>query len=142
MTGCPDTDAILTIGDALNWDVAEGLRHLDSCDECRTQLEVLRLTRVGFSEAEPVDAEVLRRISAALGAAARRERSQVRLRERVTYSIEVFMAGVTALIILVSTGIEIQSIGAGALWFAVGAALMAGGSALARNVPVLGYQGG
>jgi hypothetical protein len=141
MTGCLDTDAILAIGDALNWDVAEGLRHLDSCDDCRAQLDILRLTRVGFSETERVDTEVLRRISAALGQAARSERSRVRLRERVVHSIEVIMAGVTALIILVSSGIEIQSIGAGALGFTLGAALMAGGKTLARNLPALGYQG-
>ena len=130
MSGCLDTDAILAIGDALNWDVAEGLRHLDTCDDCRTQLEVLRLTRLGFSETEPVDAEVLRRISAALGEASRSERSRLGVRERVVHSIEAFMAGVTALIILVSSGIEIESIGAGVLGFVLGAALMMGGRVL------------
>jgi hypothetical protein len=52
------------------------------------------------------------------------------------------MAGVTSLIILVSSGIEIQSIGAGVLGFGLGAALMAGGRALARDLPALGYEGG
>ena len=85
MNHCLSTDAILTIGDALGWDVQDGLRHLQTCEECRAQLEVLRLARDGFVETEPIDAAVLGRIATAVSAAARSEQQRARAGERWTH---------------------------------------------------------
>ena len=135
MNECLSTDAILTIGDALGWDVQDGLCHLQTCEECRAQMEVLRLARSGFVETEPVDAAVLWRIATAVGAAARSEQQRARAGERWTQSIEAFLAGISVLIILVSSGIQVDDVGTAALGFALGATLMVCSNMFARNVP-------
>jgi anti-sigma factor RsiW len=139
MSECLGADAMIAIGDALNWDVAEGLRHLETCSECRTRLEGLRLTRLAFVETEPVDPAVVRRISAAVSAAARTERRRARQWQRWVGAIEPLVAGVTGLIILTSSGIPIESTTAGLLGFTLGATLMACGRVVARSVPSLAY---
>jgi hypothetical protein len=48
------------------------------------------------------------------------------------------MGGVTGLIILVSSGISVESASAGVLGFSLGAALIVCGRALARSIPGLG----
>ena len=138
MSECPSTDAMLAVGDALDWDVPEAVRHLETCDECRTRLEALRLTRLAFVETRAVDPAVLRRISAGIDAAARTEKNRARQRHRWVSVAEPLMAGVTGLIILVSSGIPIVSAPAGLLGFTLGATLILGGRALARSVPTLG----
>ena len=138
MSECLDTDAMLAIGDALDWDVSEGLRHLEACNECRTRLEALRLTRLAFLETGPVDPAVVRQISAAVSAAARAERGRRRQRRRWVGAAEPLVAGVTGLTIVVSSGIRIESTAAGLLGFALGATLIVCGRVLARSVPGLG----
>lgn len=138
MSECLGTDAMLAIGDALAWDVSEGLRHLETCGECRAQLEALRLTRVAFVETEPIDPAVVRRISAAVSAAARTEKRRARQHQRWVGAVEPLIAGVTGLIVLVSSGIPIESTAAGLLGFAMGATLIVGGRVLVRSVPQLG----
>jgi anti-sigma factor RsiW len=139
MSECLGTDAILAIGDALDWDISEGLRHLETCGECRTRLEALRLTRLAFVETEPVDPALVRRISAAVNAAARTEKNRARQRQRWVGAVEPLVAGLTGLIVLVSSGIQIESTAAGLLGFALGATLIVGGRVLARSVPELGH---
>jgi hypothetical protein len=138
MSECLGTDAMLAIGDALSWDVSEGLRHLETCGECRGRFEALRLTRLAFVETEPVDPAVVRRISAAVSAVARAEKSRTRRRQRWANAVEPLVAGATGLIVLVSSGIPIESAPAGLLGFALGATLIVGGRVLARSVPQLG----
>lgn len=133
MTACLNADALVAIGDALQWEVSEGLRHLEACEECRVQLEVLRLTRAGLFDSEPVDAAVLARVSGALNRTASTERRQVRLRERWVQAGEGALAGVTALIVLFSNRVPIDSVGTVAIGFALGSALMMGGRLLARS---------
>ena len=136
MNACLSTDAIVAIGAALDWEIADGLRHLQTCDECREQLESLRLTRAGFADTEPVDPEVLQRISAALGTAARTERAQTEHRARWVAPIEGLLGGVAALIVLVSSGVRIDSPGAAALGFVLGAVMMTSGALIARTARV------
>lgn len=133
MTACLNADTMVAIGDALQWEVPEGLRHLEACEECRAQLEVLRLTRAGLFDSEPVDGAVLARISGALSAAADSERRQVRLRERLVQAGEGVLAGITALVVLFSNRVPIHSIGAVAIGFGLGATLMIGGRVLGRH---------
>jgi hypothetical protein len=128
----------MDIGEALDWNVAEGLQHLGSCEDCRAQLETLQLTRSVFVEAEPVDAAVLQRISAAVNAAAATELRATRTQGRATLWLEALLAGATGLIVLVSSGVPIDRPGTAALGFALGCALMVSGRWLARSWPVVG----
>lgn len=134
MRECLSTDAIVTIGDALSWEVTEGLRHLQICDECRTQMETLQLIRAAFAETEPIDAANFGRISEALRAAGRSERARMQRAQRWANLIEPMMAGITALFVLISSGIEIGSIGAGLLTFSLGAAFLTCGRMLSRQL--------
>jgi hypothetical protein len=133
MNTCLSTDAILAVGAALEWDVPNGLRHLENCEECRAQLEALRLTRAGFTDSEPVDATVVQRISAAVSSLAREERANAERRARWVMPVEGLLGGVTALIILVSSHVRIDSPGAAVLGFVLGAAMMTSGALIARN---------
>jgi hypothetical protein len=81
----------------------------------------------------PVDDAVLDRISAALAATATRERRQTRSRERWLPWIERGLAGTTALIILVSSGVRIDSFSAAALAFVLGAALLTVGTTVTQR---------
>ncbi|HUF27860.1 MAG TPA: hypothetical protein VMM18_12870 [Gemmatimonadaceae bacterium] len=137
MIECLDSDKLLTIGQALDWDVESGLRHLEHCDECRARLEGLRLTREALVETEDVEPEAIRRISAALSDAARIEKRDTGEPSRWASAIEPLVAGVTALVVLTSSGIRIASLAAGVLAFALGATLLLGGRKLARRVPAL-----
>lgn len=137
MTECLTADALLAIGDALDWNVADGLRHLDTCDECRAQLETMQLARASLTASEPVDDAVLRRISTAIDRAAAAERVDSNRHARWAFAIEVFVAGIAALVVLTSSGVHIQSFGAAVGGFTLGGALLIAGRVLARRVPAL-----
>jgi predicted anti-sigma-YlaC factor YlaD len=130
MKECPDTDAIVSIADALDWDVAEGLHHLQTCDECRARIEALRSTRTALSETEPVDDAVLARIAGALHTEARAERTRARDAHRWASALETVLAAVAAPTVLVASGIEIGSMTACLLTGALGAAFLASGRRL------------
>lgn len=132
MSRCLDADALLAIGEALDWDVTDGLRHVQECAECRAQIDVLRLTRASLAETESVDPVVLQRVTAAVGVAARAGQSRARTRERWTQSAEAVLAGVTALIVLTSSGIRIESLGTAVLGFTLGVALIMCGRVVER----------
>jgi hypothetical protein len=140
MSQCLSADAIVSIGDALQWDVQQGLQHLQACEECRAQIDALRLTRSSFAEAEPVDEGVLRRITAAVGDAARDERERTRSRTAWTQAFEAAMAGVTALMIVVSARIPVDSVAIAVVAFGLGAGLLVGGKLLTRTLPVFARQ--
>jgi hypothetical protein len=133
MSQCPEVDALLAVGDAFAWDVERGLRHLQSCDECRTQLDVLRQARAGFAESEAVDPVVLQRIAARVGDAAREEQMRAASSEQLVRVAEAVLAGVATLAVIASNRIPVDSAATGLLAFTIGALLMAGGSALART---------
>jgi hypothetical protein len=133
MSRCPDTDTILTIGDALHWDVQEGLRHLQTCEDCRSQIDVLRLAHAGFADAEAVAPAVLQSVSGAVATAAARDRERRRTTDVLAQWIEPILAGVTALITVSSSRVPIDSVGAAAAAFAIGIALFfAGRAAISR----------
>jgi hypothetical protein len=130
MGSCPDTDAIVTIAEALSWDVADGLQHVQECADCRARLEALQLTRAAFTALEAVDDATIASISAALGVEATRERTRARHAELWAGVFEAVLAGVAGPLVLVSSGIELGSITAGALTFALGAAFFVYGRRL------------
>ena len=53
MKSCLDVDTLTSVGQALDWDVAQ-LDHVHTCDECRAQLEVLKTARAILTDEEPV----------------------------------------------------------------------------------------
>ena len=130
MRSCPDTDAVVTIADALSWDVADGLQHLLTCGDCRARLDALQLTRAALSETEAVDAATLANISAAIGAEAARERTRGRKAERWASALEAVLAGVTGPLVLASSGIDLGGITSVAVTFALGAAFLVYGRRL------------
>jgi hypothetical protein len=140
MSECLDTDAILTIGHALDWKVDEGLSHLRTCTNCRAQLETLQRTREGLLASTPVDSETLQQISAALHEASRGEFDHAR-RPRLPQAAEACAAGVTALLTLVSNGVPIEGPATAAVGFSLGAILMVAGTALARRLPTFEEDG-
>jgi anti-sigma factor RsiW len=130
MRECPDTDAIITVAAALDWDVAEGLRHLKTCDDCRARLGALRVTRAAISEAEPVPEAALARVAEALRAEASEERGRSVRGDRWVSALEAALAAVGAPLVLATSGIEIGSIAAGLVAGAVGAGLLMYGKRL------------
>lgn len=130
MSECPDTDAITTIGSALNWNVQEELRHLQTCDDCRDRIDVLQATHAAFSAVEAIGDAVLARIPAALGAEARSERTRIRTTRRRAAVVEALLAGAAAPIALITSGVTIGSAAAGMLAIATGIVLMTFGRRL------------
>jgi hypothetical protein len=128
-----DTDALIAIGEALDWDVPGGLRHLESCGDCRAELDALRLSRSALTEREEVPARVVNDITRAVSAAATVERRRVARKRDWIGVAEAVLAGLTALIVVISSGVEIENIAAAALAFALGATLMLLGRAVGRT---------
>jgi hypothetical protein len=133
MKDCLSTDAIVAIGQALDWNVMEGLHHLHSCEECGAQLETLKLAHSVFLEAETVGSDVLQRVTAAVSVAAAKEQRQAQRPERRALWWEAILAGVTALIVLVSSGVTIESPAAVALGFTLGPVFLVSGRWLVRG---------
>lgn len=137
MSQCLETDALLTVGDALDWKVEDGLRHLQDCETCRAELEALRIAHAGLADVEPVGADAIRAVTDAVHAAAARERTQMHARARLLQWVEPVLAGVTALVIVSSSRVPIDGFGAAVLAFALGIALLLAGRSLARRISVL-----
>ena len=130
MKECLDTDAIVTVAAALDWDVAEGLRHLNSCDDCRARIETLRVTHAAMSEVNAVPDAALARVADAVRAQAREERGRGRRAHRWASALEAALAAVGAPLVLASGGIEIGSTAVGLVAAALGAALLLYGKRL------------
>ena len=130
------TDAIVGLGAAVDWNLADALRHLEMCDDCREQLELLRLARAGLTESEAVDAVVLRRIQASLHDAAGTDRIRRPSRDGLYKGAEVLLAGLTAVVIAMWSGIDVDTAGAAAGAFLVAAlVVMLGYVVTGRAVP-------
>ena len=130
MKECLDTDAIVTVAAALDWDVAEGLRHLTTCDDCRARIDTLRVTHAAMSEISAVPDDALARVTDAVRAEAREERGRTRRADRWASALEAALAGVGAPLVLASSGIEIGSTAVGLVAAVLGAALLLGGKRL------------
>ena len=130
MKECLDTDAIVTVAAALDWDVAEGLRHLNTCDDCRARIDTLRVTLAAMSEVNAVPDASLARVADALRAEAREERARARRADRWASALEAALAAVGAPLVLASGGIEIGSTAVGLVAAALGAALLLYGKRL------------
>src|SRR5574341_153275 len=124
MSECPDTDTMVTIGEALNWRIADGIQHLQSCVDCRARIEALGITRARLMETEPVADPAAAKISALLHAELRREQICAQAGRRWAKLIEPFMAGISAVVIMGSSGIAIRSMLTVAVSFALGALLL------------------
>lgn len=141
MTPCLDAEAILGIGHALDWRIGEGLSHLRTCAECRTQLEMLQRTREGVLASESVDLAALDEITTALRHAAREDLSAARRRARLRQAAEACAAGVTGLIAINSSGVPLEGPAVAIAAFSIAAILMVAGSALTRRLSTIGTSG-
>jgi hypothetical protein len=138
MNRCLDADALFAVGAALDWEVAAGLRHLQTCEECRAQLELLCRVRQGFEAREPVERAVVERITGAVRSAAAAERRRQAVHRRWLLSLEGLLAGSAAVLAAASSGVRIESPAAALAGFLLGAGLMVSGTLLARRLPSLG----
>jgi hypothetical protein len=138
MNGCLDADALLAIGHALDWNVEERLSHLRTCADCRAQLETLQRVRDALQASTPVDPDAVRRITAALREAGSEERHRARQRSGLRQIAEACAAGVTAVLVIVSNGISIESPATAVAGFLLGALLIMTGTALANRLPTFG----
>ncbi|HEX9105720.1 MAG TPA: hypothetical protein VF832_00795 [Longimicrobiales bacterium] len=71
-TACPDTDALVDVAAALEWDVPARLEHLAACAHCRASLAELAQLRRELErvpEAVPVPASATGRMAGASGVA-------------------------------------------------------------------------
>jgi hypothetical protein len=141
MTPCLDTEAIFGIGHALEWRIGEGLSHLRTCPECRTQLDMLQRVRGEVLASELVDAAALDEITTALRQAAREDLSAARRRARLWQAAEASAAGVTGLIAINSSGVPLESPAVAVTAFSIAAILMVAGSKLARRLSPIGAPG-
>ena len=69
---CLDLDTLTSLGQALDWDVAQ-LDHVHGCDECRAQLEALKTARALLTDEEPVRPDFADGVMAAIARRANRE---------------------------------------------------------------------
>lgn len=78
MTDCLDSDALLALQEALEWDGTAGMTHLARCADCRGVLAELELLHSAVAPLEP-DQAFVSRITASLACAhaAEREPAQV-----------------------------------------------------------------
>ena len=136
MSECLDADALVTIGQALDWRVEEGLTHLRKCEDCRAQLETLQLTREGLLASAPVEPETLQRVAAILDDASGSETHHTG-RGTGARVAEACAAGVAALITLVSIRAPLESPATVVVAFSLAAILMAAGTAFARRLTSL-----
>ena len=116
---CPDTDAIVTIATALDWEIEAGLEHLQRCAECNTRIGVLQATRVALAQAESVDPALEARIGQALRARAKLESAETpqstgtgrrsARAARVISVAEAVLAGAVAPALLILSDIPLAS---------------------------------
>lgn len=141
MTPCLDTEAILGIGHALEWRIGDGLSHLRTCAECRTQLDMLQRIREGVLASESVDTSALDEITTALRQAAHEDLSAGRRRAWLWQAAEACAAGVTGLIAINSSGVPLEGPAVAVGAFSIAAILMVAGSTLARRLSTVGVTG-
>jgi hypothetical protein len=125
---CPEADALVTIGGALEWDVDHGLRHLQSCADCRDRMQLLQSVHTAFAPEETLDEVTIARLEAAVQGAAHAEHAATQRTRRRVHVVEVLLAAVAAPVALLSSGIPIGSNAAVLATAAMGAAFVAFGS--------------
>ena len=138
MTDCLSPDAMVAVGQAVDWNVPDAWRHLERCSECQARVEALRLARAGLMEETAIDPDVLRQVTTAVGAAA----ASVQARQGWFHAVEAALAGVAAVLVLISSGVQVDGPGTAALGFALGATLMAAGTYVAGGLQPAGRPQG
>jgi hypothetical protein len=109
MKQCPGTDALASIGAALDWNTAEGLRHLISCDKCSAQLRTMQMTHAAFAKTEVVNDDVVAKITHLISVEATNERERGRRVRNIGWGVEAALAGATALTVANGGSSELSS---------------------------------
>lgn len=137
MKRCPGTDALTTIASALEWDVEDGVRHLNTCPECAQQLRALQLTYLSYEESAEVSPAETNSIMHAIAEAGKRERAVTRRKGAIGDFVEALLAGGTAVTVLNGFGGGVPS-NALVLTFAIVATALFGYRKLDTNERVVG----
>jgi len=135
MSECLDADVLVAVGDALERR-ADAAKHLQTCAVCRSQLEALQVTRTALCAGVAVPPVSLSAALSVVREARRQEQVIERRTSRWRQFAEAVAAGFVALLATVSSRVPLDSPAAAVTAFAVGALLMATGSALAQKVSV------
>lgn len=115
MSDCLETNSLLTIAEALDWQTSAKLNHLQTCANCRAALDMLQRLREELHADDVVPPAVIQQTQMALQQAAGRT--------HMWTVLEPGIAGLTAVLILRSSGIQVDSPLVAAVGFVMGAAL-------------------
>ena len=125
MTNCPGTDALATIAGALEWDVEQGIKHLSTCETCARNLHALRSVHDTYDVREEVPETVLTRISATITESAQQERARGKRVQSLGDVIEAALAGLTALVVVNTGGLEVGAAANASVFAVVATSLFA-----------------
>ena len=126
MRGCLTTDELVTVNNALQGNVAAVLQHLQICGTCREQIEDMDVIRIALAETATVNDEILGRCAAVAGGDTAHEDFATPAATRiVANAAEALLAGLTAPVVVISSGMQMGATAAGALAVACGLAVLA-----------------
>ncbi|HVN33309.1 MAG TPA: hypothetical protein VMT45_15135 [Thermoanaerobaculaceae bacterium] len=102
-TDCLDSDSLVSIGLAFNWDCSGGLAHLSSCGTCRDALQDLERVHGALAHRAEPGRDLVDAVGAAIDAQRQLERqSPAPLPEERTYTLAVgVVAALACFVILV-----------------------------------------
>ena len=123
MSSCLDTDTLATIGQALDWNLDESLRHLLECEPCRESVAALASVQRTLAHEEPAAPVLVERIMSLMAEPV--ATSTERPRSNAIWLLNGGMAALTVL--AVAGGAALQTGAPPPGWAAVGAALVVAG---------------
>lgn len=130
MNSCLHEDSLLTIGQALEWEVDEGLRHLHDCERCKKMLEDLSGLNRLLKGQEPIDPKIMDRVTGALEREMAAEKmANQPLASPVAERWIRFLASATIAFVIMMVAAALRGEGATAIWTAALLALLAGAAA-------------
>lgn len=107
MRECIGIDELVGISRAVEDDIDATLRHLETCRDCREQLEDLHVARAAITETVLLSDAALERVAAAVRDEALRERTRVQAARPWANVLEALLAAATAVALLIWSGIRI-----------------------------------
>ncbi len=130
MSSCLDSDTLASIGQALEWDIEEPLRHLLECDTCRESVAILAGAQRVLAQEAPADPALVDRIMNTMTEPVAAATGQ----PRTATAVWLLNGGMAALTVLAVVGAAaLQTGGPPPGWAAVGAALVVAGGYVWRE---------
>ena len=130
MSSCLDSDTLASIGQALEWDIEEPLRHLLECDTCRESVAILAGAQRVLAQEAPADPALVDRIMNTMTEPVAAATGQ----PRAATAVWLLNGGMAALTVLAVAGAAtLQTGGPPPGWAAVGGAVATAGFYLLRE---------